>query len=80
MDALRHCLHLALEYACSHTRVDHLYATCTHVLSRLYRRFGFTTFARDVPLRGTAKTYTMISGAAGPVAQALAGEPAAQAH
>lgn len=80
VEALRECLHAAVVYGLDHAHVTRLYATCTHVLSRLYRRFGFTTFARDVPLRGTARTYTMISGAAQPVARALAGEPAAQAH
>jgi hypothetical protein len=78
VDALRHCLYLALGYACSHTRVDHLFATCTHVLSRLYRRFGFTAFARDVPLPGTAKAYTLIRGASGAIAQALRGPAPSQ--
>lgn len=80
VEALRQCLHAAVVYGLEHAHVTRLYATCTHVLSRLYRRFGFATFARDVPLRDTGKAYTMISGAAGPVARALAGEPAAQAH
>jgi hypothetical protein len=80
VDALRRCLHAAVVYGLEHAHVKHLYATCTHVLSRLYRRFGFTAFARDVPLPGTGKVYTMISGAAQPVARALAGESALQAH
>lgn len=80
VDALRACLHAAVVYGLEHAHVRHLYATCTHVLSRLYRRFGFTAFAREVPLRGTSKVYTMISGAAQPVARALAGQSAAQAH
>ena len=80
VEALRECLHAAVVYGLEHAHVRHLYATCTHVLSRLYRRFGFTAFARDVPLPGTGKVYTMISGAAQPVARALAGQPAPQAH
>ena len=80
VDALRRCLHAAVVYGLEHAHVKHLYATCTHVLGRLYRRFGFTAFARDVPLPGTGKVYTMISGGAQPVARALAGEPALQAH
>jgi len=75
VDALRHCLHLALEYTRQHTHVRTLYAACTHVLSRLYRRFSFNAFARDVPLRGTPKTYTMISGAFDDVGRALAARP-----
>jgi predicted GNAT family N-acyltransferase len=73
VNALRHCLHLALDYACSHGRVDALYATCTHALSRLYRRFGFSVVARDVPLIGTGKAYTLIRGASFDVAAALGG-------
>jgi N-acyl-L-homoserine lactone synthetase len=76
VDALRHCLLLALDYACKHTQVDHLYATCTHVLSRLYRRFGFTAFAKEVPLQGTDKAYTLIRGASHAVAAALGGAAA----
>lgn len=71
VDALRHCLHLALAHACTEARVDALYATCTHVLSRLYRRFGFSVVARDVPLIGTDKVYTLIRGGAADVAAAL---------
>ena len=78
VEALRHCLRIALEYACSATNVDHLFATCTHVLSRLYRRFGFSVFAKDVPLPGTPKTYTLIRGAAADVAAGLAGRATAQ--
>jgi N-acyl-L-homoserine lactone synthetase len=75
VDALRHCLSLALNYACDHGQVDRLFAACTHVLSRLYRRFGFTAFARDVPLPGTDKTYTMIQGPSAVVTKALSGRP-----
>lgn len=77
VEALRRCLHLALEYAREHTRIDTLYASCTHVLGRLYRRFAFTAFARDVPLRGTPKTYTLIRGPLADVGRALAARPLA---
>jgi hypothetical protein len=71
VDALRHCLRLALEYACGAARVDHLFATCTHVLSRLYRRFGFAVIAREVPLPGTQKSYTLIRGSSAAIAAGL---------
>ncbi len=71
VNALRHCMNLALEYACTQARVDGLWATCTHSLSRLYRRFGFNVLARDVPLPGTAKAYTLIRGGARDMAIAL---------
>lgn len=73
VDALRRCLFLALTYACNHANVRSLYASCTHVLSRLYRRFAFSAFARDIPLRGTEKVYTLIRGAAPQVSVALSG-------
>lgn len=73
VEALRYCLHLALSYACAHARVERLHAACTHVLSRLYRRFGFTAYAKNVPLAGTSKLYTLISGCSGSIALALAG-------
>ena len=71
VEALRHCLRIALEYAGDATRIEHLYATCTHVLGRLYRRFGFGVFARDVQLPGTEKTYTLIRGRSSAVAMGL---------
>lgn len=71
VEALRHCLRIALEYACEATQVDHLFATCTHVLSRLYRRFGFSVFAKEVLLPGTEKTYTLIRGHSAAVAMGL---------
>ena len=77
VEALRHCLRIALEHACDATRVDHLFATCTHVLSRLYRRFGFSVFAKEVPLPGTSKTYTLIRGQSEAVAMGLASRSAA---
>ncbi len=71
VDALRCCLRMSLEFAFTQARVDHLFAACTHVLSRLYRRFGFAEIAREVPLPGTPKTYTLIRGSASSIAAGL---------
>jgi predicted GNAT family N-acyltransferase len=73
VDALRRCLFLALTYACANAPVHALYASCTHVLSRLYRRFAFTAFAKDIPLPGTEKVYTLIRGRSPEVSKALSG-------
>jgi N-acyl-L-homoserine lactone synthetase len=70
--ALKRCLFLALDYLCGQADATHLYASCSHVLSRLYRRFGFSPFATEVPLAGTEKTYTLIYGNAPAVLRALA--------
>lgn len=75
VDTLRHCLHLALAYARTNGHVCRLFAACTHVLSRLYRRFGFTTFAQGVSLSGTDKTYSLISGTAEDVSLGLSSRP-----
>jgi predicted GNAT family N-acyltransferase len=74
--ALRQCLRVALEYGFDSADIHHLYATCSHVLSRLYRRFGFTEVARGVVLPGTQKEYTLIRGSAATVATGLASKPA----
>jgi predicted GNAT family N-acyltransferase len=72
VEALRHCLRLALEYVREQDNIERLFATCTHVLSRLYRRFAFRAFAHEVPLQGTSKTYTLISGCAEEISRTIA--------
>jgi N-acyl-L-homoserine lactone synthetase len=80
VNALRHCLLIALEYAHEHTSLVHLYATCTHVLSRLYRRFGFEVYAKEVPLAGTSKVYTLIRGGCSNIARALSAAAAREVN
>jgi predicted GNAT family N-acyltransferase len=75
-EALTRCLYLSLSYLCRHADAQNLYASCSHVLSRLYRRFGFSAFARDVVLNGTEKSYTLIHGHAPQVLEALAAKAA----
>lgn len=70
-DFLKQCLSLALAFLCSNAQVENLHASCSHVLSRLYRRFGFAVLAKDIPLPGTEKTYTVIHGHISQVSQAL---------
>lgn len=71
-EALKRCLLLALSYLCNHAEVQGLYASCSHVLGRLYRRFGFSAFAKDVVLLGSEKSYTLIHGYPPQVLEALA--------
>ncbi len=70
-DVLKRCLHLTLTDLLEHANVQHLVGSCTHVLSRLYRRFGFSLIARDVLLPGTEKTYCLIHGEVECVREAL---------
>ncbi|TFZ00929.1 N-acetyltransferase [Ramlibacter henchirensis] len=71
-DVLKRCLHLTLTDLLEHADVENLVGSCTHILSRLYRRFGFNLVARDVLLPGTEKTYCLIHGEVERVRDALA--------
>jgi predicted GNAT family N-acyltransferase len=77
-DLLKTCFLLALGFMCENSNARNFHASCSHVLSRLYRRFGFTALARDVPLAGTEKSYTLIHGALSDVSRALTGSEAAR--
>jgi hypothetical protein len=73
-DLLKHCLFLTLQYLCKTAEVNNLHASCSHVLSRLYRRFGFTVLEKNVLLEGTEKPYTLIHGYPPAVLAALKNE------
>lgn len=77
-DLLKKCSLLALSFMCENSNARHFHASCSHVLSRLYRRFGFLALAKDVPLAGTDKTYTLIHGALADVSRALMGSDTAR--
>jgi predicted GNAT family N-acyltransferase len=70
-DLLRKCLLLALWFVAENSNGRNFHASCSHVLSRLYRRFGFSIVASDIPLAGTDKTYTLIHGTVANVSRAL---------
>lgn len=61
-ESLRGFLYLSLSFLHEMSPVGSLHATCTPILARLYRRFGFSVAGREVPLLGTSKTYTIIHG------------------
>ncbi len=73
-DVLKRCLYLTLRHLCENREVGNLYASCSHILSRLYRRFGFTVCEKEVPLAGTDKVYTLIHGLPKTVLTALKGD------
>ena len=70
-ESLRGFLYLSLSFLNSLSPVENLHAACTPALARLYRRFGLQLVARDVPLRGTSKSYCLIHGAFARVIAAL---------
>ncbi len=77
-DHLKRCLFLTLEHLVDTTDIANLFASCTPVLSRLYRRFGFTVLAKDACASADG-SYSLIHGAVPTVYQALAGSEAERA-
>lgn len=71
-DALKRCLFLTLLHLIDHTEVENLFASCTPLLSRLYRRFGFNVVVKDASCDGEG-TYHLIHGTVPDVLRALAG-------
>lgn len=71
-EALKRCLFLTLVYLLEQTEVENLFASCTPVLSRLYRRFGFNVVVKDAS-QDAQGSYSLIHGTVPSVLQALAG-------
>jgi hypothetical protein len=74
-ESLKRCLFLTLVHLIEHTDVENLFASCTPVLSRLYRRFGFDVLVKNVAEDGEG-TYSLIHGTVPNVLRALAGNDA----
>lgn len=74
-DALKRCLYLTLVYLLANTDVENLFASCTPVLSRLYRRFGFSVAVKDASCDAEG-SYSLIHGTVPSVLRALAGTDA----
>lgn len=56
------CLSLTANWLDVNTEVRDIFASCSHSMSRLYRRFDFKTLEKDLKLPGTDKRYTEIYG------------------
>lgn len=69
-DALKRCLLLTLVHLIEQTEVDNLFASCTPVLSRLYRRFGFNVLVKDAS-QDAEGSYCLIHGRVPEVLRAL---------
>jgi hypothetical protein len=70
-EALKRCLFLTLAHMMEHTDVQNLFASCTPVLSRLYRRFGFSVLVKDAST-DAGGTYSLIHGPVASVLRSLA--------
>ena len=70
-ESLKRCLFLTLLHLIDKTDVENLFASCTPLLSRLYRRFGFNVLVKDASREGD-ETYHLIHGKVSDVLRALA--------
>jgi hypothetical protein len=70
-ESLKRCLFLTLLHLIEKSDVENLFASCTPLLSRLYRRFGFNVLVKDASREGE-DTYHLIHGTVPAVLQALA--------
>jgi hypothetical protein len=75
-DSLKRCLYLTLVHLIENTEVENLFASCTPVLSRLYRRFGFDVLVKDAARDEQGASFCLIHGTVPKVLRALAGTDA----
>ena len=73
-ESLKRCLFLTLLHLIENTDVENLFASCTPLLSRLYRRFGFDVLVKDASCDAEG-SYHLIHGTVPDVLRALAGNP-----
>jgi hypothetical protein len=71
-ESLKRCLFLTLLHLIDNTDVENLFASCTPLLSRLYRRFGFNVLVKDASREGD-ESFHLIHGVVPDVLRALAG-------
>ena len=77
-EALKRCLFLTLVYLMRTHEIRNLYASCSPLLSRLYRRFGFSVVLKDACEQPDG-TYSLIHGTVPSVLDALCGNDAERA-
>jgi predicted GNAT family N-acyltransferase len=78
-EALKRCLFLTLLHLMQSTDIKNLFASCSPLLARLYRRFGFSVLIKDACAKD-GETYSLIHGHAPSVLMALAGSEAEKAQ
>lgn len=71
-ELVKKCVFLGVSYFAQHTDGQHLFASCSPVLSRLYRRFGLSTIANNLRVNGTDGSYVLMRGRVSDVLKASA--------
>jgi N-acyl-L-homoserine lactone synthetase len=74
-ELVRRSIFLGVEHLAENTDAENVFASCTPVLARLYRRYGFSVLTSKVATRG-AEPYCLIHGEVGEVLRASADAPA----
>lgn len=59
-ELLSRCVFLAVSHLVEYFDCRNAYASCNAVLSRLYRRFGFTVVFDDIQVAGESRPYHLI--------------------
>jgi predicted GNAT family N-acyltransferase len=59
-ELLQKCVFLGVSHLATNAACRFAYASCSQVLSRLYRRFGFSVVADDLRVAGEEKPYHLI--------------------
>ena len=71
-DLVKRCVFLGVSYFAQHTDGQYLFASCSPVLSRLYRRFGLSTIVNNLRVDGTDGSYVLMRGRVSDVLKASA--------
>lgn len=74
-EALRRCLFLTLMHLVQTTNIRNVFAVCTPLLSRLYRRFGCSVVVKDA-CQGAQDKLSLIHGKVSTVLLALSADDA----
>jgi hypothetical protein len=74
-ELLRRCLFLTMVHTLENYELENLFASCSPVLGRLYRRFGFKVLVKEA-CQDAEGSYSLIHGTVPDVLRALAGNEA----
>jgi hypothetical protein len=74
-ELLRRCLFLTMVHTLENYELENLFASCSPVLARLYRRFGFKVLVKEA-CQDAEGSYSLIHGTVPDVLRALAGNEA----
>jgi N-acyl-L-homoserine lactone synthetase len=76
-ELVRRSIFLGVQHLSEHTDAQHVFASCTPALARLYRRYGFSVVSSGISTRGSSEAYCLIHGEVDDVLRAAADRPAA---